>query len=369
MKVLYIGHYRDGTGWGNAALNNILSMHSAGINVVPRAITYEAQDRDYPDTIKALEKNGADNCDVVIQHTLPSNYTYNSAYKNIGVLTCETSNFKSTGWQHHCNLMDELWVSSEVAKKQVEESGVKKPVKVVPYGLDLSKYSKYNSQGQKIDVLQNGFTFGFVGEFIERKNIKALVQAFHIAFHPSEPVNLLIKTSKKDLEFVQGYLNHVKNGLKLRQSYKEETVLTGMIPERDYISVLGQVDCFVMPSRGEACCIPSLEAMAMGIPSIYTMDIGVDHLFDLSMINVCSQVRSYPQPCFGAMETLSDLDTAESSWREIDVDGLVKTMRYMYSHLSKEENKKYTAEKCMNHAQNYSHEAVGKKMKEILDDC
>ena len=41
MKVLYIGHYRDGTGWGNAALNNILSLDAVGIDVVPRAITYE----------------------------------------------------------------------------------------------------------------------------------------------------------------------------------------------------------------------------------------------------------------------------------------------------------------------------------------
>ena len=41
MKVLYIGHYKDGTGWGNAALNNILALNSAGVDVVPRAITYE----------------------------------------------------------------------------------------------------------------------------------------------------------------------------------------------------------------------------------------------------------------------------------------------------------------------------------------
>ena len=44
-KVLYIGHYKDGTGWGNAALNNILAMDAVGIDVVPRAITYEAQDK------------------------------------------------------------------------------------------------------------------------------------------------------------------------------------------------------------------------------------------------------------------------------------------------------------------------------------
>lgn len=367
MRVLYIGHYRDGTGWGNAALNNILALDAAGVEVVPRAITYEASDKPYPDRIKRLEAQSRDGCDVVIQHTLPSNYWYDRSYKkNIGITTCETSHFKSSGWQYNCNLMDEIWVSSEITKKQVVDSDVTKPVKVAPYSLDLSKYKE--PLGEKIDVLQNNFTFGFVGEFIERKNIKALVQAFHLAFDPREPVNLFIKTSKRDLEDVQNYFKHVRNGLRIRQNYKEEVVVCGMMEEKDYISVLNQVNCFVIPSRGEACCIPSLEAMAMGIPSIYTMDIGVDHLFDLSKINICDPVRSYPQPCFGAMETLPHLDTAESFWREIDVDGLVRAMRYMYSHLSKEENKKYSAEKCIEHAQNYSHKAAGEKMKEILND-
>ena len=34
MKVLYIGNYNDGTGWGNACLNNILALDRAGIDVV-----------------------------------------------------------------------------------------------------------------------------------------------------------------------------------------------------------------------------------------------------------------------------------------------------------------------------------------------
>ena len=38
MKVLYIGNYRDGTGWANACINNILALDSVGVDVVPRAI-------------------------------------------------------------------------------------------------------------------------------------------------------------------------------------------------------------------------------------------------------------------------------------------------------------------------------------------
>ena len=56
MKVLYIGHYKDGTGWGNAALNNILALNSAGVDVVPRAITYEEKDKVKNETIEKLEQ-------------------------------------------------------------------------------------------------------------------------------------------------------------------------------------------------------------------------------------------------------------------------------------------------------------------------
>ena len=34
MKVLYLGHYKEGTGWSQAAIDYILAMDSVGIDVV-----------------------------------------------------------------------------------------------------------------------------------------------------------------------------------------------------------------------------------------------------------------------------------------------------------------------------------------------
>ena len=92
MKALYIGHYKDGTGWGNAALNNILALNVAGVDVVPRPITYELEDKVNNEVIEKLEQKDPTNCDIVIQHTLPSNYCYDGRFKkNIGVLCAESS--------------------------------------------------------------------------------------------------------------------------------------------------------------------------------------------------------------------------------------------------------------------------------------
>lgn len=350
-----MGHYRDGTGWGNAALNNILAMDAAGINVVPRAITYEVEDRDYPERIKQLELQSDEDCDIVIQHTIPQNYFYDSNYKNIGCFCIESDSLKSTGWVKHLNLMDEVWVACRTNKIIAENSGVTVPIKVVPYSLNLDNYE--NPQGDQIDTLVNNFTFGFVGELIERKNLKALVRAFHMEFDLKEPVNLFIKTSRTNLEGAQKYLEHIKNGLKIRKTYKEEVVVAGMLREEDYISVLSQIDCFVMPSRGEAFCIPGLECMALGKPAIYTKGTGMDYL-------VGHPVEAHKTPCFGAVDAMPCIDTAESNWWEIDVIKLASTMRQVYTNYDQNRLSK----ECKSAAANLSHEKVGKIIKDYLND-
>ena len=99
------------------------------------------------------------------------------------------------------------WVPNKQSLETAERSGVKIPIKIVPHSLDISSYKE--TQANKIKELETTFTFGFIGEFVERKNIKALVKAFHMEFNPREPVTLL-KTSKTTLEEVQAYCNAIK---------------------------------------------------------------------------------------------------------------------------------------------------------------
>jgi glycosyltransferase involved in cell wall biosynthesis len=362
MKVLYINNYRDGTGWANAGINNMLALDAAGVDVVPRAITFNDKDGGYPERLRELEVKHAKrssnvDCDVVVQHTLPHLYSYDNNYKNIGFLAVESYDFGKTNWQRHINLMDELWVPNKQSAETAKRSGVKIPIKVVPHSLDMNSYQ--NTEGSKIKELETTFTFGFAGEFVERKNIKALVKAFHMEFNPREPVTLLLKTSKTTLEEVQVYCNTIKKGLKLRNAYKEETVVVGMMEHRDYVSVMSQINCFVVPSRGEAFCIPALECMALGIPTIYTEDTGVDYA-------VGHSVPSQWEPCFGAVDTLPNLDTSDTKWKEIDILKLAQTMRMVYNKY--EEDPQYLKDECIAKSKHFDHSIVGQHMKELLND-
>ena len=358
MKILYIGHYKDGTGWASAAKNNILSLDSAGIDVVPRAVTYNQEDSSVDDRILELEKKDAANCNICIQHVLPNNYFVDRRMKNIGYIDTETSNFTDTGWQINMNLMDELWVPSEYCKKACEESGVTTPINIVPHSIDVNKYL-HTQKGNEIQELYNNFNFVFVGEFIERKNLKALLRAFHTEFHPLEPVNLFIKTSQAPLETVQNYCESVKKGLKLRSSYKEEVTICGHLPIEDYISVLKQCHCFVMPSRAEGFCIPALEAMSLGMPCIYPKGSAMEEFC------VGTAVPSKLEPCFGAVESLPNIYTANSNWLEINVADLQVEMRTQFMKWNTEESKQ-TANKCVEQAKKFDHKIIGQTLKELL---
>ena len=357
MKILYIGHYKDGTGWGDAAKNNILALHKAGVEVVPRAISYNETDSETDEKILELEQKSTEGCDICIQHTLPSNYVYDSRFKNIGYLAIESSDFCDTLWHKNINMMDELWVPSEYVKKACVKSGVTIPIKIAPHALDIDSYTN-SPDGAKIEQLLDTFNFVFVGEFIERKNIKALLRAFHTEFHPKEPVNLLIKTSGIDMKELETYCDSIKKGLKLRKQYKKELTISGRLEKQDYISVLKQCHSFVMPSRGEGFCIPALEAMCLGIPVIYTKGTA------LSEFCVGSAVESRSESCFGGMGALPNIYTANSEWWEINIKELQIKMRNAYMKnvdtLSKE--------RCEKQSKKYSHENIGNLFKELLND-
>jgi len=360
VKILYIGNYKDGTGWASACTNNILALDAANVEVVPRCITFETQTQSYPDRIKQLEQNSSLGCDVCIQHTLPHLYSYNSHFRNIGFLDTEVDSFKDTCWQYHINIMDEMWVPSLHTRGACRKSGVTIPINIAPHSLGISKY-KPSPDGNTIQDLNHTFNFAFIGEFVERKNLAALLKAFHIEFHPLEPVNLFIKTSLATLPQVQAHCQEVKDGLKIRKRYKEEIIVCGHLPKKDYISVLNQCHSFVMPSRGEAFCIPALEAMALKIPVIHTDNTGMDDFC------VGPSVQSEQVPCFGAMSTLPNLYTANARWSEINIEELCIAMRNAYMQWNTEQglNQKQEAYKM---AQQYDHKIIGQQLKELLND-
>ena len=366
MKTLYIGNYKDSTGSGYASLNNILALHSAGVDVVPRAITFNNSHTDIHPTVTELESKSDANCDACIYHTLPPLYSYNSNLKNIGFFVTETVTFTETMWQKHINMMDEVWVPNNQMVEACHKSGVKVPIKVAPHSLDLAKYKNIEDCASAAEF-DGCFNFCFVGEMINRKNIEGLLRAFHSEFHPSEPVNLMLKISKSGLSsddtlnaFKQ-LSDSVKSKLKIRTKYKKEIAISGHLEDRHLLSLMSKCQCFVMPSFGEAWCIPALESMAIGMPVIYTGNTGMD--------DFCHgwKVESEAKSCYNATDSLDYMYTSHTKWMEPSIEHLASAMRVAYETY-KNDKEKYDliCADAQLRAENYSNMRVGRRLKELL---
>jgi glycosyltransferase involved in cell wall biosynthesis len=261
--------------------------------------------------------------------------------------------------------MDEAWVCCEQNKCAAINSHVKTPIKVVPMPADITKYEK-PYKPLDIPELKDKFVFYFIGEAIPRKNLQALLKAFHIEFAPHEQVALCIKTSLPGMnpvdcgKMVQNLSMDVKKNLKLYpdpESYHKEVVITSHMSEKDIMRLHATCDCFVMPSHGEAWSIPAFDAMAMGNTPLVTMGLGCDDFIGLAGF----RVKASSSPVFGMTSTFDNLCCGNESWWDISVENLQECMRYVF-----EKDLSATRQVGNDRAQEFSYKAVGEKMKGLL---
>lgn len=363
MKVLYIGVYKDGTGWGHAACDYITALHQAGVDVVIRPIKLNDINYSPPSFFYQLEQKNLQGVDVCIQHLLPEHMEYTSRCKSIGLFPVETDDIYYSGWSNYVNLMDGAIVISNFSKKVCENSHVNVPVFPIGQPVDLIKY-KLKYEPFPIPDLQKTFNFYFISEFHPRKNIGALLTAFHTEFDPDEPVNLLIKTSG-DFRQLDDFFTKVKSGLKLYPSlenYKREYVIGNFLSDPEIMQIHKLGDCFIMPSYGEGWNMPAFDAMAMGNTPIVTNCGGMT---DFITDETGWLIDYTEQPCFGAMNALPNIYTARENWYSIHINKLRKAMREAYEN---RELKATKAEAGKKKAEEFSYQVIGNKLKKYLEE-
>lgn len=377
MKVLYVGHYKDGnsSGWANASKDTILAMDAAGIDLVTRALKLNEVEYSLPDRIIELEDKSSLGCDICIQNVLPHHLDYNGRFKkNIACCVYEMYNSRLSSWSAKINTMDELWCPSMYSKECFKTMGVTVPIKVVPHTFDMSKYKPQ----KKIDhiELDGDFVFYTIGDLNKRKDFLSLIKAFHLEFSPNEPVKLLIKTSKHGLsgqecaKVVIDQCAQVKKEMKLYrrlEDYSSEIIVGDTLDDEGLMRIHSTGDCFVTTSHGEGWCIPLFDSIAMGKPAIYPSH-PVDSMFDF-VTNVFS-VGSKVEPVFGMSDTFFELSSSRESWVTVDIDELRHRMRSVYVRSTS--NDPWLIEKIRESKEkvdNYSYDKVGKLIKETLNDA
>lgn len=363
MKVLFIGNYRNYSGWGDAAYNKILSMYSAGIDLYLNNLDFNQGYRQCQ-LLDELERKKTNKFDYIIQYTLPELYHYESNGKVIGNYECEAT-FTTSGWHKHINMLDEAWVSCEESAFQSRVSGVDKPIHIIPNAVNLEAI-RTNPIAAEIGELQGGYNFLFVGELTKRKNVRALLEAFHLEFHPDENVNLFLKLNKtghssSDTYNVFQSLNeNVKNSLRIRKHYKEVICKTDYVPTQHLWAMMQNCHCFVCPSFGEGWCIPAIESQAMGLQMVYNEKTAVRDYAHKQQVSFAA----YKSPCIGVVDGKENLYNAYEYWSDFKIENLMQSMRYAY-----ETRNTFNKEAVIEHTKQWSIENVGQKIKEQLENA
>jgi 1,2-diacylglycerol 3-alpha-glucosyltransferase len=152
--------------------------------------------------------------------------------------------------------------------------GLYAPVKVIPTGIELSRFYSSNFSKDEINQLKeklnikDKFVFLYVGRVSEEKNIKNIVNAYS-KINKENTVLLIVGGGP--------YLEELKN-LTSKLELDDYVVFTGLIPWLEVPKYYQLGDIFVNASITETQGLTNIEALASSIPLLIQKDDSVKDL-------------------------------------------------------------------------------------------
>lgn len=364
MTTKYAGYLSAPSGMGEAARNYIASLSEAGVHLVSEfvpnlslskdlgkayRICRETQDSPITYDTKIIHTTP----DVVRQHMEPMKY-------HIFHLFWETDRLPKW-WVWELNhSVDEIWTGSLWNKRVFEKSGIKLPIYVFPQAIptEITQAAPFKIKNHQ------GFLFGAVFQWIQRKNPKALLHAYWKEFEHTDGVGLLIKTykerfSSEEAQQIMDEIRSWKKDLHLSR-YAPVYFCKNPLSKQDMNRLYSTIDCFVSSHCGEGWGIPIAEAMLAGKPVIST-NLGGIHEYLPEKLWF---------PCSYEMGPVHDMDWVkwyekDQRWGEIDEACLMRQMRSAFDFPERAKEKGKMAQEFVQSTFNYA--TVGKAMKERLE--
>jgi len=369
--IRYCGAVADVSGYGEAARNYILLLHKAGIPIRVQPASFEKQRPDLGATGELLRSmmSARIDYDTNIIHLTPEHYSlpfFKEVGKRvIGYFAWETDRLPRR-WVPQLSHLDVIFVPCQWNKKVVAKE-TDKPIYVIPHGIDIDAYKE--AEPLQLDgVPDNVFKFYSIFQFIERKNPLALLVAYWTEFAGQGDVVLILKTYMANHEPDQvGHLKQAIASVKSRilldnKAFPKVVLVSSLLSTAQIRSLHALGDVFVLPTRGEGFCLPMLEALAAGKPSIVP-DFG-GHL-DFTTQQNSWLVESRLMPVIGMQNMSNGLYTADQNWADPSIMALRAAMREAYENRELLQRK---AEQAKVDRDKLSWDAVGKIYLEALEE-
>jgi glycosyltransferase involved in cell wall biosynthesis/Tfp pilus assembly protein PilF len=164
---------------------------------------------------------------------------------------------------------DELWTPSEFSKQSFINSGIPEDkVHVIPNGINPNVF-KLDGPALSLPT-EKKFKILYVGGTIQRKGIDILLKAYRKAFTAEDDVCLVIKDMGDNTFYKNQTAEILIEEFQKDKNAPEILHLTETMEEEDVASLYRTCNLFVSPYRGEGFSLPTLEAMACGLPVVVT---------------------------------------------------------------------------------------------------
>jgi hypothetical protein len=276
----------------------------------------------------------------------------NSGRYKIGFTMLEVDGFPAE-WVRQANSMDEVWVPSDFNRDGFVNSGLTRPVHVVPLGVDLDFFHPH---GTRIPSPYGEFVFFSSFEWGERKYPELLLKTFNEVFSAHEPVRLVCKIINVDPGV---NLKERISSLGLRDAGGRMSFLVNLeFPHYQLPTLYRSTDCFVSAGRGEGWDMPLMEAMACGLPSIVT-DWGAHTMFADDSI-------SYPLRIQGTVPAVAKCPYYRGfAWADPDVEHFRYLLRHVYENRDEARQKGLAAARTM--AERWSWRAAAERIVQRLE--
>jgi autotransporter strand-loop-strand O-heptosyltransferase len=252
---------------------------------------------------------------------------------------------------------DQLWVPSEWQRQcSINQGYDPDKVKVVPEGIDPLVFFP---EIVNYPLTQDGrFKFFLAGRWDYRKFTKEIIETFLTTFSENDKVDLIVSIdnpfSNDGMSTTEERLEHF--------GINDDRIKILHFPSReDYIKILKSCDVFLSCARSEGWNLPLIEAMACGIPSIYSECSGQMEF---------ASGKGIPVKILGespvSANTYNHFNSSVGNYYEPDKSDLSLKMLYAYINWEYYKNKALQESEIIRNEFSWSN--VSRKAKNIIDE-